>query len=96
MDIRNSVALVTGANRGIGRQLVRALLDAGASKVYACARDLGEKEDYRTAKMPPVNTGLLDGQLGWRQHDGGHEDRTNIKHFIEWASRMLARKNERP
>lgn len=42
MDIRNSVALVTGANRGIGRQLVRALLDAGASKVYACARNFGE------------------------------------------------------
>ena len=25
--------------------------------------------------MPPVNTGLLDGELAWRQHDGGHEDR---------------------
>jgi len=53
------------------------------------ARDLGEKEDYRTAKMPPVNTGLLDGELAWRQHDGGHEDRSNMKHFIEWANRML-------
>lgn len=59
------------------------------------ARDLGEKEDYRTAKMPPVNTGLLDGQLAWRQHDGGHEDRTNMRHFIEWANRMFARKNDR-
>ncbi len=27
------------------------------------ARDIGEKEDYRTAIMPPVNTGLLDGEL---------------------------------
>jgi len=53
------------------------------------ARDLGEKEDYRTAKMPPVNTGLLDGELAWRQHDGGHEDRSNMKHFITWASRLL-------
>jgi hypothetical protein len=26
--------------------------------------------------MPPVNTSLLDGQLAWRQHDGGHEDRS--------------------
>lgn len=53
------------------------------------ARDIGEKADYRTAKMPPVNTGLLDGELAWRQHDGGHEDRSNMKYFIPWASRLL-------
>jgi NAD(P)-dependent dehydrogenase (short-subunit alcohol dehydrogenase family) len=40
MKIRNSVALVTGANRGLGEALVKALLAAGASKVYAAARDL--------------------------------------------------------
>ncbi|SPE55434.1 Lipolytic enzyme, G-D-S-L family (fragment) [Verrucomicrobia bacterium] len=55
------------------------------------ARDIGEKEDYRTAKMPPVNTGLLDGELAWRQHDGGHEDRSNMKYFIAWASKFLGR-----
>jgi hypothetical protein len=55
------------------------------------AKDIGEKEDYRTATMPPVNTGLLDGELAWRQHDGGHEDRSNMKYFIEWANRMFAR-----
>ena len=53
------------------------------------ARDLGEKEDYRTAKMPPVNTGLLDGELAWRQHDGGHEDRSNMKYFIAWANKLI-------
>ncbi len=53
------------------------------------ARDIGEREDYRTAKMPPVNTGLLDGELAWRQHDGGHEDRSNMKYFIAWANRFL-------
>lgn len=53
------------------------------------ARDIGEKENYRTAKMPPVNTSLLDGELAWRQHDGGHEDRSNMKHFIAWASNLL-------
>jgi hypothetical protein len=53
------------------------------------ARDIGEKENYRTAKMPPVNTGLLEGELAWRQHDGGHEDRSNMKYFIEWANRMF-------
>lgn len=45
--------------------------------------------DYRTAKMPPVNTGLLDGQLAWRQHDGGHTDAPNMKYFIEWADKFI-------
>ena len=53
------------------------------------ARDIGEMEDYRVAKMPPVNTGLLDGELAWRQHDGGHEDRSNMKYFIAWANKLL-------
>jgi hypothetical protein len=53
------------------------------------AKDIGEKENYRTAKMPPVNTDLLDGELAWRQHDGGHEDRSNMKYFIAWASKLL-------
>jgi lysophospholipase L1-like esterase len=39
--------------------------------------------------MPPVNTGLLDGQLAWRQHDGGHTDAPNWKYFIPWADRFL-------
>jgi lysophospholipase L1-like esterase len=53
------------------------------------ARDLGVADDYRTAKMPPVNTGLLDGQLAWRQHDGGHTDAPNWKYFIPWADKFL-------
>lgn len=39
MQIANSVALVTGANRGIGRAFIPALLEAGARRVYATARD---------------------------------------------------------
>lgn len=39
MKIANSVALVTGANRGIGRHFARQLLDRGAAKVYATARN---------------------------------------------------------
>lgn len=39
MEIKNSVVLVTGANRGLGRAFVRAALEAGAAKVYAAARD---------------------------------------------------------
>ena len=39
MDIRGKVVLVTGANRGLGAAFVTALLEAGAAKVYAGARD---------------------------------------------------------
>ncbi|GAB7110117.1 SDR family oxidoreductase [Streptomyces phaeofaciens JCM 4814] len=39
MTLNGSVALVTGGNRGLGDKFVRALLEAGASKVYAAARD---------------------------------------------------------
>ncbi|MEO8857928.1 MAG: SDR family NAD(P)-dependent oxidoreductase [Burkholderiaceae bacterium] len=42
MKIAKSVALVTGANRGIGEALVHALLESGASKIYAAARDLAQ------------------------------------------------------
>jgi NAD(P)-dependent dehydrogenase (short-subunit alcohol dehydrogenase family) len=38
MDITASIPVVTGANRGLGRALVDALLDRGAAKVYALAR----------------------------------------------------------
>ncbi len=39
MKIQNSVAFVTGANRGLGLAYAKALLAAGARKVYAGARD---------------------------------------------------------
>lgn len=39
MNIQDSVALVTGANRGLGKVFVEELLKAGAKKVYAAARD---------------------------------------------------------
>jgi len=41
MDIKNSVAFVSGANRGLGLELVKQLLARGASKVYAGVRELG-------------------------------------------------------
>ncbi len=55
------------------------------------ARDLGASGDYNTEKMPPVNVGLLDGQLAWRQHDGGHTDAPNWKYFIRWADGFFKR-----
>ncbi|HMF00904.1 MAG TPA: acetylxylan esterase, partial [Terriglobia bacterium] len=52
-------------------------------------KDLGTSDDYTTEKMPPVNVGMLDGQLAWRQHDGGHTDGPNWKYFIPWADKLL-------
>jgi NAD(P)-dependent dehydrogenase (short-subunit alcohol dehydrogenase family) len=40
MKIEGSVVLVTGANRGIGKSFVHALIAAGAKKVYAAARSV--------------------------------------------------------
>jgi len=64
-------------------------IDAG--KVYKLlgAKDLGLSNDYLKEKMPPVETNLLDGQLAWRQHTGGHTDVPNYPFFIPWATKML-------
>jgi NAD(P)-dependent dehydrogenase (short-subunit alcohol dehydrogenase family) len=45
MKIEGAIALVTGSNRGIGRSLVKALIGAGARKVYATARDPAKAAD---------------------------------------------------
>jgi lysophospholipase L1-like esterase len=66
-----------------------ATVAAGAVFRLLGAKDLGVNEDYHSAKMPPVNTGLLDGQLAWRQHEGGHTDAPNWKYFIPWADKFL-------
>ncbi|MFO0943282.1 MAG: hypothetical protein U0930_21315 [Pirellulales bacterium] len=54
------------------------------------ARDLGRSDDYSKENMPAVNVDMLDGQLAWRQHDGGHTDEPNIEHFIRWANRIFS------
>lgn len=73
-----------------------ATVAAGAAFRLLGAKDLGVTEDYRKAKMPPVNTSLMDGHLAWRQHDGGHTDGPNWKYFIPWASRLLDYKSPAP
>ncbi|MFD4640218.1 SDR family oxidoreductase [Lentzea sp. NPDC058436] len=59
MDVAGSTALVTGANRGIGRAFVDELLARGASRVYAAARrpELVEVTDPR---VTPLHLDLLD------------------------------------
>ncbi|MGV3540347.1 MAG: alpha/beta hydrolase family protein [Rufibacter sp.] len=69
-----------------------ATVAAGPAFQLLGARDLGVGHDYKTAKMPGVNVGLLEGELAWRQHDGGHTDAPNIKYFIQWAAKMMKQK----
>ncbi len=62
-----------------------------AGEVYKLlgVKDLGVSNDYKTEIMPPVETSLLDGNLAWRQHTGGHTDQPNFQFFIPWASQKL-------
>jgi NAD(P)-dependent dehydrogenase (short-subunit alcohol dehydrogenase family) len=51
MKIEGCRALVTGANRGLGKAFAEALLKAGAAKVYAAARDPSTITDSRLIPM---------------------------------------------
>ena len=59
MNVLDQIALVTGANRGIGKQFVLELLERGASKVYATARR-PETIDIDDARVVPLHLDLLD------------------------------------
>jgi len=61
------------------------LAAAGAGPVY---RLLGRK-DMGTSEFPPVETGLLDGDIAFRQHSGGHTPGPNWPYFLEFAARYL-------
>ncbi|MFL4910192.1 SDR family oxidoreductase [Streptomyces sp. MMS24-I2-30] len=58
MNIAGSTALVTGANRGIGRHFVDELLARGARKVYAAARR-PELVDTPDPRVTPLHLDLL-------------------------------------
>jgi NAD(P)-dependent dehydrogenase (short-subunit alcohol dehydrogenase family) len=54
MNLTGSVALVTGANRGLGARLVTELLRAGAAKVYATSRAPGAAADADPRVQPLI------------------------------------------
>jgi NAD(P)-dependent dehydrogenase (short-subunit alcohol dehydrogenase family) len=57
MHIQDSTALVTGANRGIGKAFADALLGRGAAKVYAAVRDVAAVTDRR---LVPIQLDVTD------------------------------------
>jgi len=61
------------------------LAEVAAGPVYRLlgAHDLG------TTTYPPIETALITGDLGFRQHSEGHTPIPNFPTFIEFASRYL-------
>lgn len=58
---------------------------AYAAPVY----ELLGKKGYGTMEFPVIETALVDGEIAWRQHSGGHTTGPNWPSFIQWASRYL-------
>jgi hypothetical protein len=61
------------------------LASVAAGPVYKL---LGKK-DLGTSEYPPQETALLDGEIAFRQHAGGHTTGPNWPTFLQWADRYL-------
>lgn len=72
----------------------KATLDASPVWTLLGAKGLEPLDNYSVEKMPPINTGLLEGRLAWRQHDGGHTHGPNMKYFLQWADNFMDRPSE--
>ncbi len=59
-NVEGKIALVTGANRGIGLAYVETLLKRGVAKVYACARDASSLDSLAAIDKDRVQATLLD------------------------------------
>ena len=42
-----------------------------------------------TDAMLLIGTGLVEGELAWRLHNGGHTEGPNWPAFLKWADRYL-------
>jgi len=62
------------------------LAEVGAGPVYKL---LGKK-DLGTTEFPPIETALIDGELGFRQHSGGHTPAPNWPTFLKFADRYMS------
>ena len=61
------------------------LAAVGAGPVY---RLLGRK-DLGTTEFPPMETALIDGDVAFRQHSGGHTTLPNWPTFLTFAARYI-------
>jgi hypothetical protein len=61
------------------------LAGVGAGPVY---RLLGKK-DLGTTEFPQIETGLMDGDISFRQHSGGHTPGPNWPVFLTFAARYF-------
>jgi hypothetical protein len=48
------------------------------------------KKDLGTAEYPPMEAALIDGEIGFRQHSGGHTQAPNWATFIAFAERYFS------
>jgi NAD(P)-dependent dehydrogenase (short-subunit alcohol dehydrogenase family) len=55
VKIKGSIAFVTGANRGIGRAIVEELLERGAKRVYAAARNVRSLDPLVSERVIPIH-----------------------------------------
>ena len=53
-QLKGKVILITGANRGIGKSLVKAALAKGASKIYATSRDVNKMPKFEDDRVIPM------------------------------------------
>ena len=47
------------------------------------------KKDLGTTEFPPMETSLIDGDIAFRQHSGGHTTGPNWPIFLVFASRYM-------
>ncbi len=84
------VFISAGATNGDGWVDAKGMFLAGvgAGPVY---RLLGKK-DLGTSEFPPIETPLVEGDIGFRQHSAGHTPGPNWPVFIQFAERYFTRK----
>ena len=47
------------------------------------------KKPMPTAEFPPIETGIMDGDVAFRQHASGHTDGPNWPVFLKFAERYV-------
>jgi NAD(P)-dependent dehydrogenase (short-subunit alcohol dehydrogenase family) len=65
MHLEDKIVFVSGANRGIGKAIVEALLKQPVKKIYAAARNVADLPEFGDARVVPVKLDITDSaQIG--------------------------------